>query len=99
MYIDNNWIPVEGEELAGFLERVGVIGEKYKVNPATTRVDYRMLPFYDQVAMIRVNMWMARDFWSWLAKSVWQSLRPKKVLCTQPRRTANPYFHRYCRNW
>lgn len=55
MYIDNNWIPVEGEELAGFLERVGVIGEKYKVNPATTRVDYRMLPFYDQVAMIRVK--------------------------------------------
>lgn len=55
MYIDNNWIPVEGEELTGFLERVGVIGEKYKVNPATTRVDYRMLPFYDQVAMIRVK--------------------------------------------
>lgn len=24
---------------------------------------------------------------------------PEKILCTQPRRTASPYFHRYCRNW
>lgn len=55
MYTDNNWTPVEGEELAGFLEQVNPIGGKYKVSPATTKVEYRMLPFYDQVAMIRVK--------------------------------------------
>ncbi|MFA5593050.1 MAG: hypothetical protein WC989_07035 [Micavibrio sp.] len=55
MYIDNDWIPVEGEELAGFLEQVDPIGGKYKVSTATTQVQYRMLPFYDQVAMIRVK--------------------------------------------
>ncbi len=55
MYQDNNWVPVEGEELAGFLDQVNPIGGKYRVSPATTRVEYRMLPFYDQVAMIRVK--------------------------------------------
>jgi len=55
MYTDNNWTPVEGDELVGFLEQVGPIGGKYKVSPASTKVDYRMLPFYDQVAMIRVK--------------------------------------------
>lgn len=55
MYTDNNWVPVEGEELAGFLEQVNPIGGKYKVSAATTKVEYRMLPFYDQVAMIRVK--------------------------------------------
>ncbi len=55
MYTDNNWIPVEGDELKGFLDQVNPIGGKYKISEATTRVDYRMLPFYDQVAMIRVK--------------------------------------------
>ncbi len=55
MYTDNNWTPVEGDELVGFLEQVGPIGGKHKVSPASTKVDYRMLPFYDQVAMIRVK--------------------------------------------
>lgn len=55
MYTDNNWTPVEGDELAGFLEQVGPIGGKYKVSTASTKVEFRMLPFYDQVAMIRVK--------------------------------------------
>ncbi len=55
MYQDNQWIPVEGDELAGFLDQVNPIGGKFKVSPTSTKVDYRMLPFYDQVAMIRVK--------------------------------------------
>lgn len=55
MYKDNNWIPVEGDELAGFLEQVNPIGQKHKVSVTTTKVDYRTLPFYDNVAMIRVK--------------------------------------------
>ncbi|MCI5060370.1 MAG: hypothetical protein MRY79_04780 [Alphaproteobacteria bacterium] len=55
MYMDNNWNPVQGEELAGFLEQINPIGNKYSVNPATTLVEWRPLPFYDQVALIRVK--------------------------------------------
>lgn len=55
MYVDTNWISVEGDELAGFLDQVNPIGGKYKVSAATTKVEYRMLPFYDSVAMIRVK--------------------------------------------
>ncbi len=57
MYVDNNWTPVTGDELLGFLEMANPIaGGKYKTNPQTTKVDYRFLPFYDQeVAMIRVK--------------------------------------------
>ncbi len=65
MYVDNNWIPVEGDELAGFLDQVNPIGDKYKVSTATTQVHYRMLPFYDQVAMIRIKdpAWTPRDLY------------------------------------
>lgn len=55
MYMDNNWNPVEGEELVGFLDQINPIGDKYKVNPQTTQVGWRMLPFYDSVALIRVK--------------------------------------------
>lgn len=55
MYMDNNWNPVEGEELVGFLDQINPIGDKYKVSPQTTQVGWRMLPFYDSVALIRVK--------------------------------------------
>jgi len=55
MYNDNNWTAVEGEELAGFLEQINPVDGKYKVDPETTQVHWRMLPFYDTVALVRVN--------------------------------------------
>ena len=55
MYIDDNWNPVSGEELEGFLSQVNPVDNKYQTNPATTEVAWRMLPFYDQVAMIRLK--------------------------------------------
>lgn len=55
MYYDNNWNPVQGEELAGFLEQINPIDNKYQVSPATTQVHWRMLPFYETVALIRVK--------------------------------------------
>lgn len=62
---DSNWTSVEGDELAGFLEQVNPIGGKYKVSPQTTKVEYRMLPFYDQVALIRVKdpAWTPRNLY------------------------------------
>jgi len=55
MYQDNNWTPVEGEELTGFLEQINPIDGKYRVSADTTQVSWRMLPFYDQVALIQVK--------------------------------------------
>lgn len=63
MYMDNKWNPVQGEELTGFLDQINPVGGKYKVSAATTRVEWRMLPFYDQVALIRVKdpAWTPRN--------------------------------------
>jgi hypothetical protein len=55
MYHDNNWNPVQGDELAGFLEQINPIDGKYKVSPESTEVHWRMLPFYESVALIRVR--------------------------------------------
>lgn len=55
MYNDNNWNPVQGEELAGFLEQINPIDGKYRVSAESTEVNWRMLPFYDQVALIEVK--------------------------------------------
>lgn len=55
MYQDDNWTAVEGEELAGFLDQVNPIGGKHNVSVDTTKVHWRMLPFYENVALIRVQ--------------------------------------------
>jgi hypothetical protein len=54
MYNDDNWNPVQGDELTGFLDQIDDIDGKYKVSPGSTQVHWRMLPFYDSVALIRV---------------------------------------------
>ncbi|HCQ70877.1 MAG: hypothetical protein CL570_07510 [Alphaproteobacteria bacterium] len=55
MYQDENWNAVEGDELTGFLDQIDDIDGKYKVSTATTKVSWRMLPFYESVALIRVQ--------------------------------------------
>jgi hypothetical protein len=55
MYQDDNWTPVQGEELEGFLEQINPIDGKHRVAAQTTQVHWRMLPFYDSVALIRVK--------------------------------------------
>lgn len=55
MYDDNNWNPVTGEELQGFLDSVNPIDGKYKVSAQTTSVSWRSLPFYERVVLIRVQ--------------------------------------------
>lgn len=55
MYHDQNWNAVSGEELAGFLEQINPIDGKYRVSAETTQVHWRMLPFYETVALIRVR--------------------------------------------
>lgn len=55
MYNDNNWNAVEGEELTGFLDQINPIDGKYRTSPNSTQVAWRTLPFYDSVALIRVQ--------------------------------------------
>lgn len=55
MYQDGSWNEVEGDELAGFLDQINPIDGKYRTSPASTRVAWRTLPFYETVALIRVQ--------------------------------------------
>jgi hypothetical protein len=55
MYHDDKWNPVTGEELAGFLEQINPVDGKYRVAAESTQVHWRMLPFYESVALIRVR--------------------------------------------
>ena len=55
MYHDDNWNAVTGEELDGFLDQIEPIDGKIKVSAKSTQVHWRMLPFYDSVALIRVK--------------------------------------------
>ncbi len=55
MYIDNNWNDVEGEELSGFLGQINPIDGKYRTSPSSTQVSWRTMPFYESVALIRVQ--------------------------------------------
>lgn len=55
MYFDDKWNAVTGEELQGFLEQVNPIDGKYKVSAEATKVDWRPLPFYERVVLVRVK--------------------------------------------
>jgi hypothetical protein len=55
MYHDENWNPVQGEELAGFLEQINPIDGKHRVSVDSTQVHWRTLPFYETVALVRVK--------------------------------------------
>lgn len=55
MYHDENWHSVEGDELAGFLEQINPIDGKYRTSPASTKVSWRSLSFFESVALIRVQ--------------------------------------------
>ncbi len=55
MYDDENWTPVTGDELSGFLDQVNPVDGKYKVSAETTAVAWRQLPFYEKVVLIRVK--------------------------------------------
>lgn len=63
MYDDDNWNPVTGEELQGFLEQVNPIDGRFRTSPSTTQVAWRSLPFYDSVVLVRVKdaAWMPKN--------------------------------------
>ena len=51
----NPWTKVAGDDLVGFLAQITPIDGNYIVDPTTTHVAWRFLPFYDQnCALVRV---------------------------------------------
>jgi len=55
MYHDDKWNAVQGDELVGFLDQINPVDGRYKVSASSTQVQWRTLPFYDSVALIRVK--------------------------------------------
>lgn len=63
MYTDNNWNPVTGPELAGFIGHVNPIDGKYQASETTTQVSWRPLSFYESVVLVRLTdpTWSPRN--------------------------------------
>lgn len=63
MYHDDNWNAVQGDELAGFIEQINPVDGKYRVSADSTQVQWRMLPFYETVALVQVKdpAWPNKD--------------------------------------
>lgn len=63
MYIDNNWNPVEGPELAGFISHINPIDGKYNATESSTKVAWRPVPFYETVVLVRLTdpTWTPRN--------------------------------------
>ena len=55
MFNNYTWHGVHGNELEGFLNQVNPIDGKYTANPESAKVAWTTLPFYDQVALIRIE--------------------------------------------
>ena len=55
MYQDQSWNVVTGAELDAFLAQVGTIDDKHPTSTQSTKVAWRQLPFYDQIALIKME--------------------------------------------
>lgn len=55
MYEDSNWNEVTGEEKAGFLSQVGTVDQTLEPSVETATVEWRSVPWYDSVALIRIR--------------------------------------------
>ena len=55
MFDNYTWHGVHGDELGGFLNQVNPVDGKFNADPASSKVAWTTLPFYDQVAMISIE--------------------------------------------
>jgi hypothetical protein len=55
LHDDDKWNAVADNEKAGFFEKVGTIDSKHNPSANTTEVHWRQLPFYRQVALVRLR--------------------------------------------
>ena len=52
---DDQWNAVTGAEQKGFLDKVGTIDNRHQTSPDGTAIHWRTLPFYKQVALVRLR--------------------------------------------
>jgi len=52
---DDKWNEVAGAEKQGFLDKVGTIDNKHQTSADSTQIAWRQLPFYKQVALVRLR--------------------------------------------
>lgn len=52
---DDQWNAVNGAEKKGFLDKVGTIDGRHQTSEDTTEIHWRQLPFYKQVALVRLR--------------------------------------------
>ena len=55
LHDDDLWHVVSPAEKKGFFDKVGIIDDKHQPSPETTDVHWRQLPFYKQVALVRLR--------------------------------------------
>jgi len=70
MYEDSKWQQVTGPDMEPFLNSVNPVSGKYTASAASAKIEWRQLPFYSNIALVRVSdtSWNgAGPFW-FLAK-------------------------------
>lgn len=55
MYEDNNWQVVQGTATEPLLKNINPIAGKHTANPQTAKVEWRQLPFYKSIGLVRVS--------------------------------------------
>ena len=55
MYDDDKWQAVTGSDIEPFLKAVNPIEGKHTANAGSAKVEWRMLPFYTNIALVRVD--------------------------------------------
>lgn len=55
MFEEYKWQAVTGTQVEPFLKLVNPIQGKYNANPSTAMVEWAQLPFYNSIALVRIN--------------------------------------------
>ncbi len=55
MFDQYNWQKVEGAAIDPFLKLINPIQGKHNASPATATVEWSQLPFYNSIALVRIN--------------------------------------------
>ncbi|PIQ95316.1 MAG: hypothetical protein COV67_15545 [Nitrospinae bacterium CG11_big_fil_rev_8_21_14_0_20_56_8] len=55
MFDNYTWHPVTGPDMMGFIQKINPIDDRHSLSPSTTKIAWCALPFYENIALIRVE--------------------------------------------
>ena len=55
MFENKTWHSVTGAEMIGFIQQVNPIDDRHALSPSTTKISWCALPFYETIALIRIE--------------------------------------------